>query len=349
MLLVPSSSLFVSPGVVGVLLLPVSLWSWVLLLGSLVCWVPSSRVLPQLQGEGEGWRRSLGLGTSSNLGFSGLQVLSTWVGCWDHRNHCSRGSGVKCATSAAATAFIWGVGATAGMGWGGGWSCGYLCCCYWLCWGCRLSCPGQGTGVAGTPPLFPHFCLLYASHFSHTQMHRCVDLFLVLVCGAQKSLLSHGCPTTCWSKGRDKRNFSCHHDSDVTLRLFFIHFSSLFPSLLYCSIFHFLLPYFSLLFQNLKSPRLRVIHMEAQVFGTVSSSNTILFPWIPLYLSTMGGKFLFGIYCHCIHLKCKIWEKGIDHKASWDNYSGMMEILHNLTVVVVIQLYTSIRTRQTYT
>lgn len=91
------------------------------------------------------------------------------------------------------------------------------------------------------------------------------------------------------------------------------------------------------------------VHMEAQVFGTVSSSNTILFPWIPLYLSTMGGKFLFGIYCHCIHLKCKIWGKGIDHKASWDNCSRMMEMFRNLTVVVVIQLYTSIRTHQTYT
>lgn len=37
-------------------------------------------------------------------------------------------------------------------------------------------------GLLAPPPLFPHFCLLYASHFTHTQMHRCVDLSLVLVC-----------------------------------------------------------------------------------------------------------------------------------------------------------------------
>lgn len=118
-----------SPGDVGVLLLPVSLWSWVLLLVSVVCWVPNSWVLPRGRVEEEPGS----LAPHPIWGFQACKCCLHGWGCWDHRHHCSRGAGVKCATSAAATVFIWGVGTTAGMRWGRGWNCGYLCCYYWAC------------------------------------------------------------------------------------------------------------------------------------------------------------------------------------------------------------------------
>lgn len=68
----------------------------------------------------------------------------------------------------------------------------------------------------------------------------------------------------------------------------------------------------------------------AQILETISSSHTIVFPWVHLCQSTLSHTFLFGIHCHCIHLKCKTQEKGIDYKASWGHLLGMMEMFQNL-------------------
>lgn len=122
--------------------------------------------------------------------------------------------------------------------------------------------------------------------------------------------------------------------------LFFIHISSLFLSSILSKISLYSAVSLFSTFPKLESPSLHMCgNLVAQILETVSSSDTILFPWVHLCQSTISHTCLFGIHCHCIHLKCKTQEKGIDYKASWGHLLGMIEMFQNLITVVATQLH----------
>ena len=52
------------------------------------------------------------------------------------------------------------------------------------------------------------------------QVHRWMDLLIILICYAEVVFFfpssGYGCPISCKSKGREKRNHAHHHDADIT-------------------------------------------------------------------------------------------------------------------------------------
>lgn len=174
---------------------------------------------------------------------------------------------------------------------------------------------------------------------------------LVCFCSIFNDSSSHQLPDLDYfSKWRNKKSTICTvfwFTLILTSTSFFIWFSSLPPSPLYCSIFHvLLLSTFSLLFQNLKSSSLcmygNLVALEQYQVQTPFYSHECLcacHPWVTNFVLD-----ILSLY------PSEMWNigEGVDYKVSWGNSLGMMEMFYSLTVLLAIQLHTAAQTHQVY-
>ena len=73
-----------------------------------------------------------------------------------------------------------------------------------------------GVRIAGTTSTVHLVCLLCVFQSTHLYMYRCVELFSIMVCWTEETLLSYGNFTGYTLKGWDKRSATGCRDADIT-------------------------------------------------------------------------------------------------------------------------------------